>query len=116
MRTLSERPEAVFDPVTHALLDGSYRGGLPRVDPAPLGKGPLFRVAHEKRWVYGAVAAEDLFIGAAVVRLGYAANAFAFAYDRSASRMVASFSATTPAFAAHVGDTGGEGCLARFRW
>ncbi len=116
MRTLSDRPDAVFDPATHALRAGSYLGGIPLVDPAPLGKGPLFRVAQEKRWVYVAIAAEDLLVGAAVVRLGYAANAFAFAYDRSEGRMVASFSATTPSFAAHVGDTGGAGCMARFRW
>jgi hypothetical protein len=116
MRTLSERPEAVFDPVTRALRDGSYRGGLPRVDPAPLDKSPLFRIAQEKRWVYAAVAAEDLFIGAAVVRLGYAANAFAFVFDRAAGKMQATFSATTPPFAARVGDTGGAGCVGRFHW
>src|SRR6185437_16895119 len=116
MHTLAERPSAVIDPETQALRAGSFSGGLPRVDPEPLGKGPLFRVAHEKRWVYAAIAAEDLFIGAAVVRLGYAANAFAFAYDRAAGRMAGSFSSTGPVFAASVGDTGGEGCLARYRW
>ena len=116
MRTLSERPSAVFDPSTRALRAGSFRGGVPRIDPAPLGKGPVFRVAHEKRWVYAAIAVEDLLVGAAIVRLGYAANAFAFAFDRAAGKLVAEFTATTPAFGAHVGDTGGEGCLARFRW
>lgn len=116
MRTLTERPSSLFDPQTRALRAGSYRGGVPRVDPAALGKGPLFRVAHEKRWIYAAVATDDLFLGAAIVRLGYAANAFAFVYDRAEGRMVADFSATAPLFSAHVGDTGGEGCLARFRW
>jgi hypothetical protein len=116
MRTLTERPDSVFDPKTRALRPGSYRGGIPRVDPGPLAKGAVFRVAHEKRWVYAAVAVEDLLVGMAVVRLGYAANAFAFAYDRAASAMVADFTATTPAFAAHVGDTGRDGCMARFRW
>jgi hypothetical protein len=115
MRTLTEPPSAVFDP-TGALRAGSYRGGIPRVDASPLGKGAVFRVAHEKRWVYAAAAAEDLLVGAAIVRLGYAANAFAFAYDRAAGTMMADFSATTPAFAVTVGDTGREGCLARFRW
>jgi hypothetical protein len=116
MRTLAERPHAVFDPRSRALRAGSYRGGIPRVDPSPLGKGPLFRVAHEKRWVFVAVAAEDLLACAAIVRLGYAANAFAFVFDRAAGRMVAELSATVPALAARVGDTGQEGCLARFRW
>jgi hypothetical protein len=116
MRTLAERPDAVFDLATRALRAGSYRGGIPRVDPSVLGKGPLYRVAHEKRWVYVAVAADELLASAAIVRLGYAANVFAFAYDRAAGRMLADFSATAPAFAAHVGDTGGDGCLARIRW
>jgi Protein of unknown function (DUF2804) len=116
MRALSPRPDAVFDPATGALRTGSYRGGLPPVDPAPLCKGTLFRVAHEKRWMYLAVAAEDLLVAVAVVRLGYAANAFAFAFDRAKGAMVASYTATTPSFAATVGDTGGEGCLARLRW
>src|SRR5262249_42633666 len=47
---------------------------------------------------------------------GYAANAFAFAFDRAAGRMQATFSATTPPFAATVANTGGAGCAARFRW
>jgi hypothetical protein len=116
MHTLAERPSAIFDPRTHALRVGSYRGGLPPVDPSPLGKGPLFRITHGKRWVYAAIAAEDLLVGTAVVHLGYAANCFVFAYDRAAGRMVTDVSATTPAFAVDVGDTGGEGCRARFRW
>jgi hypothetical protein len=116
MRTLAERPESVFDPRTHALRAGSYRGGIPAVDPSVLGKGAVFRVAHEKRWVYVALAADEILVGAAIIRLGYAANTFAFAFDRASGRMLADFSATTPSFAAHVGDTGGEGCLARFRW
>lgn len=116
MRTLSPRPDAIFDPQTRVLRAGSYRGGVPRVDPGLLGKGAVFRVTHEKRWVYAAVAVEDLLVGAAIVRLGYAANAFAFAYDRAAGKMMADFSGTTAPFAATVGDTGREGCLARFRW
>jgi hypothetical protein len=116
MRTLAERPDTIFDPKTHALRAGSFRGGIPSVDASVLGKGPVFRVAHEKRWVYLAITADELLAAAAIVRLGYAANVFAFAYDRAAGRMLASFSTTTPGFAAHVGDTGGEGCLARFRW
>jgi hypothetical protein len=116
MRTLSERPGSLFDPSTGALRAGSYREGVPRVDPSRLGKGPLFRVAHEKRWVYAAVATDDLLVGAAIVRLGYAANTFAFAFDRAAGRMMADVSATTPPFAAAVGDTGRDGCRARFRF
>lgn len=70
MRTLTEPPSSIFDPSTRALRAGSYRGGIPRVDPTPLGKGPLFRIAQEKRWLYTAVATDNLFIGAAIVRPG----------------------------------------------
>lgn len=116
MRTLSPRLDAVIDPRTRTPRAGSYRGGLPPVDPSPLGKGPLFRLAHEKRWVYVAVTAGDLLVAAVVTRFGYASNSFAFVYDRAEGRMVARYSAVAPAFAAEVGDTGGEGCHARFRW
>src|SRR5262245_56187581 len=103
MRTLVERPSAVIDHVTRSLRTGSFRGGVGRVDPGLAGKGAIFRVAHEKRWVYAALAADDLFVGAAVVRLGYAANCFAFAFDRAAGRMVGKFSAVAPPVAADVG-------------
>lgn len=116
MRTLSERPTSVFDPVTRALRAGSFRGGVGRVDPALAGKGRMFRVAHEKRWVYAAVAADELLVTAAVVRLGYVANCFAFAFDRAAGRMVGKYSAVAPPVAANVGDTGGDGCHASFGW
>lgn len=116
MRTLSPRPHAVIDPRTRVPLAGSYHGGLPRVDPSLVGKSPLFRIAHEKRWVYVAVTAGDLLVAAVVTRFGYASNSFAFVYDRAEGRMVARYSAVAPAFAAEVGDTGGEGCRARFRW
>lgn len=116
MRTLAERPTALFDPSTRALVAGSFRGGIPRVDHALAGPSRLFRVAHEKRWIYAAVAAGDLLVAAAVVRLGYAANCFAFAFDRAEGRVVARFSAVAPPFAADVGDTGGAGAFARFRW
>jgi hypothetical protein len=116
MRTLSPRPGSVIDPCNGGLLAGSFRGGLPRVDPSLAGKSRLFRVAHEKRWVYVAVTAGDLLVTAVICRFGYASNSFAFVYDRADGRMVARYSAVAPPFAADVGDTGGEGCRARFRW
>ncbi len=116
MRTLLPRPEALVDPSTRALQTGSFHGGLPRVVASHLaGKGPLFRVAHEKRWIYAAVATDEVFIGAAVVKLGYAANTFAFAYDKTAGRMQVSRSAVGPPFAADVGDSSGAGAHAHFK-
>src|SRR5689334_4262047 len=116
MRTLSPRPEALVDPATRKVRTGSFRGGLPpRVDPTPLGAGRLFRAAHEKRWVYTAVAADDLLIAAAVVRLGYASNTFVFAFDRAAGRMLVDRTAMGHGPAAKVGDAPAEGLSARYR-
>lgn len=116
MRILAEPPPVVIDPLTREVAVGSYRGGIPLVDTALSGKNALFRAAHEKRWMYTAVAAGDLLITAAVVRLGYVANAFAFAFDRAAGRIVAKTSVVAPPFAADVGRTGGEGARAAIRW
>ncbi|MFT3770627.1 MAG: DUF2804 domain-containing protein [Minicystis sp.] len=116
MRVLSDPPSAILDPLTRALAVGSFRGGVGRVDPGLLNKGLVFRTAHEKRWVYAAIAADELLVALAVVRLGYAANCFAFAFDRAAGRIVAKYTAVAPTIAAEVGDSGGDECHASFNW
>jgi hypothetical protein len=75
----------------------------------------LQRITRHKRWLYVAIAGGDLFIGAAIVRLGYAASAFAFAFDAKERRMIADASSMGPPFAARVGDSAGEGCSAQYR-
>ena len=62
-----------------------------------------------------AVATDEVYVAVAVVRMGYASNAFVYAYDATARRMLARRSWLAPPFAASVGDTGGEGCHAKFR-
>src|SRR4051794_800133 len=79
MRTLAPPPRSIIDPATLAPRTGSYRGDLPRVDFSPLGKSRVFQVRHQKRWVYFGIAAGDLYVGAAMVHLGYASNCFYFA-------------------------------------
>lgn len=122
MRSLEAPPSSVLDPRSHALIPGSFRGGLPPavdlgaldVGGLPIVGGPLFRVVHEKRWIYAAVSAGDLFLGAAIVKLGYAANAFVFAFDRASGRMLADVSLVGPAFFAAVNDAPSEGASAHF--
>jgi len=116
MRVLAPAPDAAIDPVTGLPRFGSYRGGLPRVDLAPVTGGALRQITRRKRWLYVMIASDDLLVALAVVRLGYAANAFAYAFDRRTLRMRATRSAIGPMFACEVGDTGGEGCHARFRF
>jgi hypothetical protein len=116
MRTFaSPPPVSIVDPSTGAPRFGAYRGALPRVDWSPLGRGPLSRIAHHKRWIYAAIVSGDLCVAAAVVRLGYLANAFTIAFDRAERRVLFHRASLAPTLAARVGDTAGEGCHASFR-
>jgi hypothetical protein len=114
MRELSTAADSIVDPGTRAPRLGSFRGGLPRVDWTPLGVGRAATALRHKRWLYVAIATDEVYVALAVVRMGYASNAFVYAYDGAARRMLARRSWLAPPFAASVGDTGGEGCHARF--
>lgn len=114
MRTLLPAPSSVIDSATGALRFGSYRGSIAGVDLAAIERNPLRRIAREKRWIYTAIATPELFVAAAVVRLGYSATAFAYAFDRRERRIVAHESALGPVSAARVRDRAGEGVSASF--
>jgi hypothetical protein len=114
MRTLLPVPDAALDPVTSEPRFGSYRGGLPSVDLRGMGGGALHRVKRAKRWMYFAAASDEVYVALAIVRLGYAANAFTYVLDRKTMRMVVSRSAIGPTLACRVGDRAGEGCSAQF--
>ncbi len=115
VRSLAAPPATVLDPATGAPRTGSYRGPLPRVDLAAAPRGALWRLAHRKRWIYVAIVSDDLFLGVAIVHLGYLANAFAFAFERGGRGLGVDRSSVGPPFAARVGDVTGEGCTARYR-
>jgi hypothetical protein len=115
MRTLLNAPDSAIDPSTHAARFGSYRGGIPRVDLGPLAPRRRDALLRNKRWVYVAMATEDVFVALAVVHLGYAANLFALALDARAKRLLFDKSMLGPPFACRVGDTAGAGCTASFR-
>ncbi len=67
------------------LAFGAYRGPLPGVDLSRLRTPFGAKALHHKRWMYVTLAADEVFVAAAVVHLGYATNAFVFAHDPSAS-------------------------------
>jgi hypothetical protein len=115
VRELSGTPESVVDPSSARPRIGSYAGGLPPVDWSPLGLGGAARLARHKKWLYTALATDDVYVALAVARFGYASNAFVYAYDGTARSMLFRRSWLSPPFAATVGDTGGEGCYAAFR-
>jgi hypothetical protein len=114
MRPLLPVPSSVLDPATGRPRVGSYRGGLPVVD--VLGDRPSLaaRAFRRKRWIYVGIATGDVYIGVAVVRLGYASKAFAYVYDARARKMIADRAALAPHFRASVDDEGGAGRSARF--
>ena len=118
MRDLLPTPDSVVDPASRSPRIGSFRGGLPRVDWSPLQRGAAgtaVSLLRHKRWVYAAVATESVYIAVAVVRLGYASNAFLYVYDANERRMLARRSWVGGPTAARVGDTAGAGCEATFR-
>lgn len=114
MRPLAPPPRVIVDPETRLPAFGSYRGDLPEVDLRPLGMGPLFAFAHEKRWVYVTIAAGELLLGFIILRLGYAANHFAFAFDRAEGRMLVEHTSLTLPLLCKVADRAGAGCSARY--
>lgn len=111
MRSLLPAPDAALDPVTRAPRFGSYRGGLPRVDLSPMLAGFGTRIAKHKRWMYVAIVGDDLYVAVCIVRLGYAANAWAFAYDARTSTLLVDRSILAAPFACKVGDSA-EACEA----
>ena len=91
---------------------GAYQGPLPRVE---LGKlGLRDRIARRKRWVYGAIVTGDVWLSFAIVRTGYAATVFAFAYDLVAQRMLADRTVLGPS-ARVADDFHAQGEIAHFQ-
>jgi len=50
--------------------------------------GKIRNMFREKRWCYAGIVSPDLFFGAAVVHLGYAASGFCFGFDRKSREMI----------------------------
>jgi hypothetical protein len=115
-RSFAPAPDAVLDPASGLPRFGSYLGAVPSVDLAAFAGGALRRVAREKRWMYVGVASEDTFVALAIVRFGYVATTFAYAFDATAMRMLASCSVLAPPTRCQVADRMGAGALASFRF
>lgn len=124
MRELGPPPSSLIRS-TSAPLDvvrdvavGSFAGPLPAVRWAgaarAAGHGALWRVAHEKRWIYVAVRSGDRVVAAAVIRTGYAATALTWVWDASRPGFVDERVAKAPPVAAEVVDDGAGARSARF--
>ncbi len=76
---------------------GRYAGLMDRFDwadlPARHGKGRVWQWLHHKRWQYVGLATEQVFIGLAIVDVGWCHTAFAYVFDRQTRRLLADWSA-----------------------
>lgn len=112
MRELLPAPSRATD-AAGAPAFGSYRGAVADVDFAP---SPIERVLREKRWVYVALVSDPFYVGAAIVRMGYASKLFAFVYDARARAIVGRASSMAPALAAKVGRSSRAETVAAYRF
>lgn len=112
-RILAAAPPSFLAAGSSAPAFGAYSGPLPAVHFANLGLRD--RVARRKRWIYVALATEEVWFSVAIVRTGYAATAFAFAYDLAGQRMMLDRTVLGPSPIARVSDDfHASGEIARF--
>lgn len=107
------------------LVDGEVRTGrfvgrAPAIDWRGLNawrrRPAWWRVLRHKRWQYVGLSAPGLFIGVAIVDLGWALTAFAYLFDRRQGRLLADWSADgLRPWSGHVSDELLVGAQARFR-
>ncbi|MGE5451380.1 MAG: DUF2804 domain-containing protein [Acidobacteriota bacterium] len=99
---------------------GRYAGLMSRLDWSGLQTadrhGWLWRRLHHKRWQYVGMGSPDLFVGIAIVSLGWCQTAFAYVFDRQRREVVVDWSADgLPALNGRVSDEPVIGAHAWFR-
>jgi hypothetical protein len=111
---LEAAPAELIDLSTRKPRFGTYVGSLPRIDFAAAGAATFESIVRGKRWMYVIIVSDEVVFCSAIVRLGYAANANAFAVDRSTGKAIADMTAMGPSLVATVSEHAGEGFEARF--
>lgn len=73
---------------------GRYAGRIARIDWSALRPRPswLWRRLHHKRWHYVGLGNAQLFVGVAIVDVGWTCTAFAYLFDRGRRRLLADWS------------------------
>jgi hypothetical protein len=85
---------------------GLYQGAFERID---WRAGGVRRLLKQKRWLYACVATREVFAGVAIVDVGYAANAFAYAVDLAGGLLASESFLGVPGLSAAV-----DGARGRF--
>lgn len=109
-------PDNLFDE-SGAPKIGTYFGPFSHIDLSPaiarIGRAEAF--TKHKRWFYVAVSTEELWLGAAIVDTGYAANAFAYVASHEKGVLATTSHVGVSGLGCRVGDEPEEGADARFR-
>jgi Protein of unknown function (DUF2804) len=108
---LPAAPAELFDAATKKPRFGTYVGSLPTV---PFEGSLPSVITRGKRWMYAIIVSDEIICCTAVVRMGYASNAFAFVVDRQQGRMIAETTALGPSLFSSVARQASEGAEARF--
>lgn len=103
-----------------APLFGRYAGRIDRIDwqalQGPHARSWLWRHLHHKRWQYVGIGNEEVFVGVAIVDLGWMCTAFAYAFDRVRGEMVANWRQDgLPGWQGGVSDEPVQGARAWFK-
>jgi hypothetical protein len=100
------------------LKNGAYHGSVAAVDlQSRLGAGitgRMGRLLKLKRWVWGCVATQDVYVGFALIDAGLASSGFAFAVDLKDGKTVSDQSVMGSRGALTLVDRPGEGLYANF--
>ena len=97
---------------------GRHAGRIGRIDWSPLRPRPawLWRKLHHKRWHYVGLGNADVFVGVAIVDVGWAVSAFAYLFDRRSRSLRADWSQDgLPGLQAGVSDAPLAGARTWFR-
>lgn len=113
---MTPTPESVV--ADGAPAHGRYAGRMARIDWSALGRRRswLWRKLHHKRWHYVGLGNDEVFIGVAIVDLGWTCTAFAYLFDRRRRTLLADWSQDgLPGLQAQVSDAPLTAAKAWFR-
>lgn len=113
MSKLAAAPRSFLDEASGAPAFGGYAGPLPPVVFPSLAL--VDRVVRRKKWFYVAFTANGVWISLCILRTGYAATLFAFAFDLETRAMLVDRTSIGPSLACRVADDAhAQGELASF--
>ena len=98
---------------------GRYEGCIGAIDwrglSGPHHRPAWWRLLRRKRWQYVGIGSDEVFIGLAIVDLGWGCTAFAYVFDRRQRRLLADWSQDGARFMGGVGTQPVQGARAWFR-